>query len=81
MRVGKAKEDAGELAAAEEVGEEFHGVGAEAGDVLVEGCVGVLVAEGLDAVLDKGGDLGADFHSWGFDQGVRKSGARLEFAP
>ena len=35
MRVWEAEEEMGELVAGEEVGEEFHGVGAEDGDVLV----------------------------------------------
>ena len=35
VRVWEAEEDGTELAAVEEVGEELHGVGAEAGDVLV----------------------------------------------
>lgn len=37
MRVGEAEEDLREGGAVEEVGEEFHGVGAEGGDVLVGG--------------------------------------------
>ena len=62
MRVGEAKKDLGELMFDEEVGKEFHGVGAEAGDVLVQGGGGgMLVAKGLDAVLHELGDLGADF--------------------
>ena len=35
VRVGEAEEDFGELGFVEEVGEEFHGVGAEDGDVLM----------------------------------------------
>lgn len=41
VRVGEAEEDFGEAGAGEEVGEEFHGVGAEGGDVGVgagDGC-------------------------------------------
>lgn len=37
VRVGEAEEDFGELGFVEEVGEEFHGVAAEGGDVLVMG--------------------------------------------
>lgn len=33
--VREAEEDGGELGAGEDVGEEFHGVGAEGGDVVV----------------------------------------------
>ena len=36
MRVREAEEDVLELGAVEEVGEEFHGVRSERGDVLVE---------------------------------------------
>ena len=35
MRVGEAEEDLAELGFVEEVGEEFHGVGSEAGDVVI----------------------------------------------
>lgn len=35
MRVRKADEDLGKLVASKEVGEEFHGVGADGGNVLV----------------------------------------------
>ena len=37
VRVREAEEEMGERGAGEEVGEEFHGVGAEGGDVLVGG--------------------------------------------
>ena len=33
VRVGETEKEGGELGAGEEVGEEFHGVGAEDGDV------------------------------------------------
>ena len=36
VRVREAEENLAELGSVEEVGEEFHGVGADAGDVLVE---------------------------------------------
>lgn len=36
--VGEADEDGGELVVGEVVGEEFHGVGAQGGDVLVCRC-------------------------------------------
>lgn len=67
MRIGETEEDLGELGFAEEVGQEFHRVGSDAGDVLVEirgGGGGVLGSEGADAVLDEFGDLGADFEAW-----------------
>ena len=35
MRIGEAKKDLGELAFAEEVWEELHGIGTYTGDVLV----------------------------------------------
>lgn len=78
MRVGEAEEEQAEGGAGEEVGEEFHGVGAEGGDVVVcrwggvrgRGVGGggrgwsVLGAEGVDAVGDVGGYLGADFEAY-----------------
>ena len=64
MRVREAEEYFGELGFVEEVREEFHSVGAQAGDVLVEGARGrVLGAEGGDAVLDVGCDLEAYFEA------------------
>ena len=64
MRVGKAEEDFGELGAAEEVGEEFHGVSAQACDVLVATRgKWKLLAEGVDAVLDVGRYLCADLET------------------
>lgn len=79
VRIGEAEEDFLELRFGEEVGEEFHGVGADAGDVLVGWCwcrarvllllpVGdglllLLGSEGFDLVLDELGDGGADFHA------------------
>ena len=33
--VGEAEEDIGKLVAGEEIGQEFHGVGAEDGDVVI----------------------------------------------
>lgn len=64
VRVGEAEEEEAEGGAGEEVREEFHGVGAEGGDVVVEGW-GVLGAEGVDSVGDVGCYLGADFEtSW-----------------
>ncbi len=63
MRVREAEEDGGELGEGEVVGEEFHGVGAEGGNVLIS--VGrVLGAKGGDAVCDVVEDLGAEFHAW-----------------
>lgn len=47
VRVGEAEEKPGERAAGEEIGEEFHGVGAEAGDVLVWGLRGEWLGFGL----------------------------------
>ena len=54
-----------QLAAGEEVGEELHGVGAQACDVLVPARRGggALGAEGGDAVLDVLGHLGADLEA------------------
>lgn len=40
VRVRETEEEPCELCADEEVGQEFHGVGAEGGDVLVFGWVG-----------------------------------------
>lgn len=62
--IREAEEESAELATAEEIGEEFHGVGAYAGDVLIERGMGCLCAEGADAVLDKAGNLVADFEAW-----------------
>ena len=65
MRVWEAEENLGKLGLVEEVREEFHGVGAQAGDVLVEGAGGrVLGSEGGNAVLDVGCDLEADFEAY-----------------
>lgn len=65
VRVGEAEEDFFELVLQEEVGEEFHCVGAEGGDVLVGVCWGGgskrLGAEGGDFFLHVGGYGGADF--------------------
>ena len=84
--VGEAEEEVGELGAGEEVGEEFHGVGAVGGDVLVEGGWGwggsggggVEGAEGGDAVVDVGCYLGADFEAWVGISKVRGWGRGLE---
>jgi len=52
MRVRETKEDFRELVFLEEVGQEFHGVCADAGGVLVElRTGGVLDAEGADFFL------------------------------
>lgn len=64
MRVREAEEDVGELAAVEEVGEEFHCVGAEDGDVLV-GCKG----RGGGGVCVMGVVV-AFCIGWGGDEGV-----------
>lgn len=47
VRVREAEEEAGEGGAREEVGQEFHRVGAQRGDVLIRG--GLLGSEGEDA--------------------------------
>ncbi|KAF1734085.1 hypothetical protein CRV24_005620 [Beauveria bassiana] len=52
VRVREADEDFAELGFAEKVGQKLHGVGADAGGVLVG--LGVLLTEGVDALLDKG---------------------------
>ena len=68
MRVREAEEDAGQLGAPEEVGQELHRVGAQGGDVLVfRGRVGLglgLAAQGADPVLDVRGDLRTDLETW-----------------
>ena len=76
-----------ELGADEDVGQELHGVGTEAGDVLVGAGLWrrrgrrrrrrwmrrrVLGAEGGDAILDVLGHLGADFEAQ--DQFVGEEG-------
>ena len=58
VRIREAEENGGELGVVEVVGEEFHGVGAEGGDVLVgsreiRGGLGKLLVRMLGA---KGGD-------------------------
>lgn len=63
MGVRETEEDFAELAFGEEVGEEFHRVGADAGDVLVGGGGGVLDAQGADFFLDVFCDCCADFHA------------------
>lgn len=63
MGVGKTKEDLLQLGLGEEVGQEFHRVGAEAGEVLVCVCGGVLGAEGFDFLLHEFRDGAADFET------------------
>lgn len=50
VRVWETEEDGAELVVGEEVREEFHGVGAEAGYVLVGLCWRVLATESADLV-------------------------------
>lgn len=50
VRVWEADEDLGELMTGEEVGEEFHGVAAKRGDILVvagDKCCGEAIGGGL----------------------------------
>ena len=78
MRIGEAKKDLGELAFAEEVWEEFHGVGTYTGDVLVQEGVRVLCAKGADAVLDKFGDLQTDFKTCVYNLGSAGNNCLLQ---
>lgn len=48
VRVGEAEENFGEGGLGEEVGEEFHGVGAESGDVVVD------AGDGMDGLFGWG---------------------------
>jgi hypothetical protein len=52
VRVREAEEDFGELGLGEEVGQEFHRVGAQAGYVLIAARRGVLDAQGAGFFLD-----------------------------
>jgi hypothetical protein len=52
MRVWEAEEDFGELRFGEEVGQEFHRVGTQAGYILVAARRGVLDAQGAGFFLD-----------------------------
>lgn len=76
MRIGKAQENLVELLLAEKIGEEFHRVGAYAGDVLIvcfscsfasafftRNSSGMLCAQGARFVLDEFGHGGANFHA------------------
>ena len=56
VRVGEAEEDVSQLAAGEEVGEEFHRVGPEGGDVLVGGGGGDWIRWGHVRVSGRGRD-------------------------
>ena len=64
VRVREAQKQVGKLATGEVIGEEFHRVGAESGDVLVGAWQPklwwgrILGAEGGDAVCDVVEDLG-----------------------
>lgn len=70
MRVREAEEDLGKLTSFEEVGEEFHRVCADAGDVLVctriQFCV--LCTQSLDFRLDKLRHRGSDLHAYATGQ-------------
>ena len=64
VRIWEAEEDRAKLVLMEEVGKEFHGVGAEAGYVLVGAIFGVLRSEGADLFLNILCDGDADLHAW-----------------
>lgn len=73
VRVGKAEEEPCQGGAREEVGQEFHRVGAQRGDVLIVwGGVGIvgsrggdgLGSEGEDARVCESVDLGADLEAY-----------------
>ena len=64
MRIGEAKENLRELTFVEEVGKEFHRVGAKTGNILVQWGIRILVPESLDTILDILGDLSPDFKTY-----------------
>lgn len=77
VRIGEADEDLGQLAPGEEVGEEFHRVGAEGGDVLVAardyGCWGCCGGGGGGG-RGGGGRLGFGRCGFEWSGGLRRRG-------
>lgn len=81
VRVRKAEEDLAERSAGEEVGQEFHRVGADTGDVAVvvlsaAGVRGRLRAQRFDLGVHVFRDGGADFEAE--DEGLRVFGGEGE---